>query len=262
MGDDDQVKNKVLLRLMGHPVVLGPAVLGFSAGTWLWAMNGRPALGAFAALAGLLAAFGAYVTRVILDRGRTVHTVVAEQELQKRAAWEGRLDALDRRLVQADQDPRPETALRDMRALLRAFEEFAGQCGPDHLAAVLDVRSRVFQLFEQSVGSLEQTMKLNATARQLQLPDARKPILEERERIIADIQTGIAKLGSTLVALQRLGAGDQARSELARLRDSLDDSLHFAERVEQRLNALLEENTLAAHEAYLRSETPNPTKGS
>jgi hypothetical protein len=119
MPDKRKVRNKVLLRLLGHPVVLAPAVLGFSLGTWFWAFAGRPAFGVFALLAGCLTAGGAYLTRVLFDQGRMAGQVMAEHEMQQRAAWESRLDALDQRLVQADQDPRPETALRDLRALLR-----------------------------------------------------------------------------------------------------------------------------------------------
>lgn len=261
MPDERKVRNKVLLRLLGHPVVLVPAVLGFSAGTWFWAFAGRPAFGVFAALAGFLTAGGAYLTRVIFDQGRTAGRVLTELELRQREVWESRLDALDRRLVQADQDPRPESALRDLRALLRAFEQVAQQCGDDHLAAVLEVRSRVQQLFEQSVHALEQTMRLYATARQLHLPAARDPILAERERILADIQAGISKLGATLVALQRLGAGFQARGELTRLRDALDDSLQLAHRVEQRLHDLLDDQPFSPDGPNLRRDTPQPLKG-
>jgi ElaB/YqjD/DUF883 family membrane-anchored ribosome-binding protein len=261
MPDERQVRNRVLVRLLGHPVVLAPAILGFSACTWFWAFSGRPAVGIFAALAGALTAAGAYLTRVIFDEGRTAKKVLTEHELRQRAAWESRLDALDQRLVQADQDPRPETALRDLRALLRAFEQVAQQCGDEHLAAVLEVRARVQQLFEQSVRALEQTMKLYATARLLHLPDAREPLLAERERILADIQAGISKLGATLVALQRLGAGTQARGELARLRDALDDSLELAHRVEQRLHDLLEDQPAATDEPEVRRDNPQPLKG-
>jgi hypothetical protein len=95
----------------------------------------------------------------------------------------------------------------------------------------------------------------------LRLPEARDPILAERERILADIQAGISKLGATLVALQRLGAGFQARGELARLRDALDDSLQLAHRVEQRLQDLLDDPPLSPDGPDLRRESPQPLKG-
>lgn len=261
MPDERQLRNKVLLRLLGHPAVLTPAVLGTSAGIWFLGFAGRPVFGVLAALAGVLTAAGAYLVRVRFDRGRTAGRVMAELELQQHATWESRLDALDRRLVQADQDPRPEAALRDLRALLRAFEQVVRQCGDAHLATALEVRSRVRRLFEQSVQALEQTMKLHATARQLQLSAGRDPILAERERILADIQAGISKLGATLVALQRLGDGFQARGELTRLRDALDDSLQLAHRVEQRLHDLLDDQPFSPDGPDLRRDTPQPLKG-
>lgn len=259
MPDDRTIRRKVLLRLLGHPWVLAPGVLGFSAGTVLWALNLQPGLGSFAALAGLCGAVGGYLTRVILDDGRTARTVLAELAEAERAAAQTRLDDLDRRLVKADDDPRPETALRDLRALLGAFEQVAEQARDEHIPAVVDVRSRVQQLFDHSLRSLERTLGLYATARQLQLPEARRPLLDERERILADVQAGIRQLGTTLVALQQLGAGDRARGELARLRDELDDSLQVANRVEARLSALLEGSASAASEPPPRPVAePNP----
>jgi hypothetical protein len=85
----------------------------------------------------------------------------------------------------------------------------------------------------------------------LHLPEARKPLLEQRERIIADIQAGIKQVGATLAALQRIGAGDASDRELGRLRVELDQSLEIAGRVEARLNSLLDQT-----EPDIRSQTP------
>jgi hypothetical protein len=111
------------------------------------------------------------------------------------------------------------------------------------------------------VYALEQTMKLYATARQLQLSAGRDPILAERERILADIQAGISKLGATLVALQRLGTGFQSSDEMARLRGALDEGLELACRVEQRLHDLLDDQPFSPDGLNLRRDTPHPLKG-
>lgn len=263
MPDESKLRKRVLLRLFGSPLVLTPALVGLSAAAVSWALNWRPSLGIFAGLAGLMASVGVYLTRVILDNGKTAREVMEALEREQRAAWEAALDDLDRRLVSADQDPRPEAALRDLRALLRAFEETADRAEAEHLMAVVDVRSRARQLFDSSVRSLEQTMKLYATARQLQLAAARQPLLEKRERIIADVQAGIRQLGATLVALQGLGTGDQAKGELARLREELDQSLQLAGRVESRLSSLLEAEgaDAGAVESSLRLQAEPHVKG-
>jgi len=249
--NEGQIRRKVFLRLLGHPVVLAPLVLGVSACTAVWAFNWPPGLGWFATAAGALASVGAYITRLVLDNGKTAQSVIAEIEQRDHQAGQAALDDLDRRLVAADTDPRPETALRDLRALVRAVDDYAGSTEGLHAPAVIDVRSRVQQIFESSVRSLEQTLQLGDTAKILHLPEARKPLLEQREKIIADIQAGVKQLGGTLAALQRLATGTQSSRELSRLRDELDQSLEIASRVEDRLNSLLDQT-----ESDIRSQPP------
>ena len=120
---------------------------------------------------------------------------------------------------------------------------------------------RVRQLFDYSVHSLEQTLQLGDTAKILHLPEARRPLLEQREKIIADIQAGIQQLGNTLAALQRIGAGDQSNRELSRLRDELDQSLEIASRVEARLNTLLDQTEPDIRSQPPRIKTANNQKG-
>lgn len=249
--NEGQIRRKVFLRLLGHPVVIAPFVLGVTGCTAVWALSLATGLGWFAACAGVLGSAGAYLTRLILDDGRTARTVIEEAERSAQQATQTALDQLDRRLVTSDDDPRPETALRDLRALVRAFDEFAENTGAVNAPAVVEVRSRVRQLFDYSVRSLEQTQQLGDTAKILHLPEARKPLLEQRERIIADVQAGIKQLGDTLATLQRLGTGDSSNRELARLRDELDQSLEIASRVETRMNSLLDQT-----ESDIRSQPP------
>lgn len=260
--NEGQIRRKVFLRLLGHPVVLAPFVLGVSASTAVWAMSWPSGFSLFAAAAGALGAAGAYVTRLVLDDGRTARAVVMEMEQNAQLSAKAALDDLDRRLVAADEDPRPETALRDLRALVRAMDDYA--CRTDdavHAPVIVDVRSRVQQIFESSVRSLEQTIQLGDTAKILNLPEARKPLLEQREKIIADIQAGVKQLGGTLAALQHLGSGAQSSRELARLRDELDQSLAIASRVEDRLNSLLDQTGSDIHSQPLRASVANKQKG-
>jgi hypothetical protein len=209
----------------------------------------------------LLASIGAYLTRVILDNGRTARAVLAELERESQAAREATLDQLDKHLVKSDKDPRPETALRDLRALLRAFEETARQNPSEDVAAAVEVHARVRQLFDRSVRALEQTQKLHDTARQLRLAEARQPLLDQREQVLRDVHAGIQQLGTALVALQRLRSGDQGRTELSRLRDELDRSLEMAHRVEDRLNNLFTEELPREDLPSSRTTTEQPTKG-
>ncbi|MBI4664366.1 MAG: hypothetical protein HY735_36685 [Verrucomicrobia bacterium] len=243
MLDEAKLRKRVLLRLLGSPIVVAPFMLGMTVFTALWATGWRLGLGLFAALAGVLTSAGAFVTRLLLNGEKTARTVIAEMEREGQEKRFAALDELDRRLVDADDDPRPETALRDLRALLKAFEELEAETDAAHLALVLEVRAKVQQLFDQSVQMLEQTFKLGETAKQLRMAAARKPILEQREKIIEDVRAGAKQLGGTLAALQRLGAAGSTDANLARLREELDQSLEVANRVEARLQSLLDTAT-------------------
>jgi len=249
--NEGQIRRKVFLRLLGHPVVIAPLLLGVTGCTAAWTLDWPSALGWFALVAGALGSAGAYLTRLLLDNGKTAGAVITEMEQRDQQAIQSALDELDRRLCSSDNDPRPETALRDLRALVRAFDEFADKTDSLHSPAVIDVRSLVRHIFDSSVRSLEQFIDPAATAKILHLPEARKPLLEQREKIIADIQVGIKQLGGTLAALQQLGTGSQSTRELARLRDELDQSLQIASRVEDRLNSLLDQT-----ESDIRSQPP------
>ena len=249
--NEGQIRRRIFLRLLGHPLVIAPSVLGATAWTAIWALSLPSGLGLFAGLAGILGSAGVYLTRLILDDGKTARDVLADEQVGEQQAAQAALDDLDRRLVAADDDPRPETALRDMRALLRAFDEFAGKTDSLNAPAVIEVRSRVQQIFDQTIRSLEQTLRLGDTAKQLSMPAARKPLLQQREKIIADVEACTKQIGGTLAALQRLDSGDRSNHELSRLRDELDQSLQIANRVEDRLNSLLDQT-----ESDIRSQPP------
>jgi len=249
--NESQVRKKIFLRLLGHPLVIAPSVLGATAFTAVWALSLPSGLGLFAGLAGILGSAGVYLTRLILDNGRTARAVLDEEELGEQQAAQASLDDLDRRLVEADDDPRPETALRDLRALVRAVDDFANRTDGLNAPGVIDVRSRVQQIFDSSIRSLEQTLQLGDTAKKLAMAEARKPLLAQREKIIKDIQACARQLGGTLAALQTLDTGAQSSRELTRLRGELDQSLQIASRVEERLNSFLDQT-----ESDIRSQPP------
>jgi len=259
--NEGQIRRRIFLRLLGHPLVIAPSVLGATAWTAIWALSLPSGLGLFAGLAGILGSAGVYLTRLILDDGKTARDVIADEELGEQKAAQAALDDLDRRLVAADDDPRPETALRDMRALLRAFDEFAGKTDSLNAPAVIEVRSRVQQIFDQTIRSLEQTLRLGDTAKQLSMPAARKPLLQQREKIIADVEACTKQIGGTLAALQRLDSGDPSNHELSRLRDELDQSLQIANRVEDRLNSLLDQTDSDIRSQPPRASAVNNPKG-
>lgn len=231
----------MLLRLLGHPVTLAPFLLGTTAMTALWILDGRPALGVFAGLAGALFSAGAFLTRLVFKGEVVTQDIQIELERLDREARQKSLDALDERLASSDKDSRPETALRDLRALYQAFQETQKAGFGWNVAAAVEIRARVDQLFDQCVQSLEKTESLWQTTRQLRATAARKPLLDQREKIIEDVQASIKQLSDTLVAIQHLRHTGQSTAELSRIRDELDQSLSVAKRVEARIDSLVKE---------------------
>jgi hypothetical protein len=261
MFDESKLRKRVLLRMFGNPVVVAPFVLGMTALTTVWAMGSALGLGVFAGISGLLTSAGAGLTRLLLDDGKTARSIRAEMEQEERRRREGLLDDLQRRLTAADDDPRPENALGDLRALLRAFEELAERSEIVALQALVEVRAKVNQLFDESVQAFEQTLKLYAMAQQIQTPSARKMILDQREHIVKEVQTSIHQISEALRALQRMGAGGHSTAELARLREELDQSLALANKVESRIDSLLDQTVHSDHSAPARVQTEEKQKG-
>lgn len=244
MLDDKQLRKRVLLRLLGSPMTVIPS-LGSTVVTAGWMFGWNPGMSWFAGLAGWLAAAGGFVTRLLLSGERIARDAAIELTQEEQVFKQQALDELDRRLTVSDKDPRPETALRDLRALVKAFEETAKGVAGHNLSSVFEIQSMVSALFDQCVHSLEQTEKLWQTAQQLGTTLARQPILDQREKLIGDVQASIKQVSDTLVALQRLGAGERSSAELSRIRGELDQSLAVAKRVEERLNSLINESDLA-----------------
>jgi hypothetical protein len=252
MLDERKLKKKILLRVFGSPVSVLPFMLGVTSITATWALNWNPAIGLFAGLAGILGACGAAVTRLLVSGEKITQQVSAELAREEQQAKEKALDDLDQQLSASDKDPRPETALRDLRALLKAFEESQAQSPDLNFATAIDVQLLAERMFDQCVQSLDQTLKLWQTAQKLHALAARKPLLDQREKIIADVQASIKQLSGALVALQTTGSGSRSTAELSRIREELDQSLATAKVVEERVNSLVKEASFTAHEQSLR----------
>lgn len=239
MLDEKILRRRIFLRLLGSPVTMAPLVAGMTVMTAAWALDWHPGVGLFAGLAGVLTAGGAFVTRLLVGGGRLTTEIATAIEREQQQARQQGLDALDERLATADQDPRPETALRDLRALVKVFDEISTETDPIQAATYVEIRARVGELFDRCVESLHQTDRLWQTAQRLQSAAARDPILRQREKIIDDVQASIKQVSDTMIALQTLSTGRSAKGDLARLRGELDQSLAIAKTVEQRVNDLV-----------------------
>ena len=229
---------KVLLKLLASPITILPFLAGVTDLLALWALEIDSGIATFAGLACILGSVGIFASRFLLG-GKTLDREVLESlEQEAHAKREKALDVLDRKLT-ADGDPRTERCLRDLRTLTKRFREGRSWAGTLSSRATFDILTGVDRLLDRSVYSLEETLKLWHTARDISLPDARKPILEKREAIIEEVGKSIEHLGRVLAGVQSLGGETEAdTSELARIRNELDASLAVARRVEDRMQAL------------------------
>lgn len=239
MSDTRIERKQVMLRLLGSPLTMMPFVAGMTVMAAGWALQWQAGVAAFSALAGVLGTAGVFSTRLLMSGDRVAAEVAAEYAEREKAERTRALDDLDHRLRTTDQDERTETALRDLRTLLEAFDDAVGQESRTN-PGMVEIQSMVSRLFDQCVHSLEETLQLWETAEKLNAKTARKPILKQRESVVREIQDSIAQLSRMLTELQGLQSTPNSTAELSRIRGELDDSLLVAKRVDERLQSLLE----------------------
>jgi hypothetical protein len=89
------------------------------------------------------------------------------------------------------------------------------------------------------VSSLEKTLQLWKTADSLASEMARKPILEQREKLVGDVVQTVEHMSRTLASVQGITSRGDGDARLQHLRGELDQSLEVAKKVEQRVDSLL-----------------------
>ncbi len=239
--DQDRFRKKVLLKLAADPFFLAPFVVGVTDLLALWTFNLDSGLAVFAGIVAILAAVGYFFTRLMLGKKSLATEALESLQKEARAERDKRLDELDRRLA-ADGDPRTEICLRDLRALASAFEESRDAMIARANGATTEILGGVEQLFQRCVHSLEKSLELGYTAERMTSKSARQPILQERERIIAEVMQTIPQLGHVLASIQALEVNGSSRaSDLAAIRTELDQSLEVAKKVKERMQSMEKE---------------------
>ncbi|MHC4672298.1 MAG: hypothetical protein ACYTBZ_07415 [Planctomycetota bacterium] len=177
-----------------------------------------------------------FVTRFLLGSGAVSRSAVEELQREAQESTGHKLDDLDHRLV-ADGDSRTEQCLRDLRVLAESFKEGQSGCSSLNATSTFDILSNVDDLFAECVRSLEKTLELWHAANRMSSEEARQPLLQQRETIIAEVEESIAQLGRILASIQNYSRGEKSTAELARLRNELEQSMAIAKRVDEKMNA-------------------------
>jgi len=204
----------------------------------LWTFSINSPLAIFAGIVSILGSFGIFMTRLLSGSESVGKRVLKELEEEAVSDRERALDDLDHKLA-ADDDPRTEKSLRDLRTLAHAFQEDQAWLSALNTRSTFDILAGVEQLFTRCVLSLEKTLKLWYTARDMTSLEAREAILNLRERIIEDVSKSTIQLGRILAGIQSISVQDgDDDSELAHIRAELDRSLEVAKMVEKRMQSL------------------------
>ncbi len=234
-----EIKKRVLWQLLSSPLTVGPVLAGATVLAAMWTFGLRSGVAAFGGIAAILGGIGVFFTRLFLSSEALVRKTLAQMQKEARDQHEKELDALEKELRATADDRRDETCLRDLRALMKAFEEGGQWSETLNPRLTFDILGGVGQLFDSCVRSLRKALELWRTAKRMSTREARAPILEQRKRIIDDVQKSVTQLGHLLAGVQSLDTSSAAGdSELARIRAELDQSLEVARRVEQRMKSL------------------------
>ena len=227
--------------IVSSPLVLMPFMVGSAAFTSLFALGlkGSAAVAAtLVGLAGLLGSAGTFLTQFILGRDTRVKQLIEASRDKAKRDKRKALDHFHHRLTM-DGDERTETAMQDLRSLREAFREL-DKIAPDlNRAMIEDIQQRSEELFQQCVSSLEKTLQLWKTAESLASEVARKPILEQREKLVGEVVQTVEHMSRTLASVQGITDRSDGDARLHRLRGELDQSLEVAKKVEQRVDSLL-----------------------
>ena len=241
MSENKNLAKRVMADIAGSPLVLLPFMAGSAAFASLFALGlkGSAALGvALVGLAGLLTSAGTFLTKFILGRDTRVKQLIEASRDKAKRDKRKALDHFHHRLTM-DGDERTETAMQDLRSLRQAFQQL-DKIAPDlNQAMIDDIQQRSEELFQQCMSSLEKTLQLWKTAESLASETVRKPILEQREKLVGDVVQTVEHMSRTLASVQGITDRSDGDVRLQRLRGELDQSLEVAKKVEQRVDSLL-----------------------
>jgi len=231
--DPNRFRIQVAARAAASPSVVLPAIAGAGA-LLLGIVLGQPTgFFTFLGAVGLLFAGGMTATRLILrtdDLARSVYEASIENAHEEHEDYLKRLA----RQLRRDRDDRTGEILRRLHKLHERFREDGLLSGMAESAVLLEIREKIEQLYWSCLRSLERSLVMWRAAREMSTPDTRQAVLDRREKLVAEVQSGIAHLETTVdqMVAESLRRGDE--KDMVRVRDELETGLKVARRVEER----------------------------
>jgi hypothetical protein len=224
------VRKRILLELLVTP----STVISFTAGISLLLISvvtGGAA--AFAGVCSLLVSIGSIFTNLIFNLSKIADKVRNDAESEKARIHDLEILKLDRDLV-LDNDPRDQTALRNLRAIYVSFKDDLKngkiKNAPKTMVTQID------ELYLSVVHHLKSQHELWETSTKV-TGDLRKKILGQRETLILEIEKSVNNLSDVTAEVRALGIKSNV-GELTRLQERLDSQLNVAKEVEQLMNEM------------------------
>jgi hypothetical protein len=234
--DGSSFRKQVLLDLAMSPFVLLPAAAGMTMLLGSWAVGAATELLAFAGVAGLLAGLGALVTRWITSRDKIAKRVFARNQAARAADKERSLDDLAAQL-ERDEDPWTGQALATLRGLADRFRDLLDPAKTARTPPV-EIAGTVQRLLDYSVESLKGSYRLWETAQKVLTAEARRDVLDKREKLLIEVDHSITQIAKAIDDLHTLGLDTGPASDLAQMRQELQENLDVARKVERRMHEL------------------------
>ena len=232
--DRDSIKKKLMWEVITSWTVLGPFAIGATILLFAWGLSLKGLVAGLIGAAFIAVSFGIFLKQMTSNgvKQRVIDKLKLHAEREERI----RLDELDSRLAN-DRDPRTQSLLRNMRRLRQTFSS----CSNDQTCARAagSIIAGVEDLFADSVRALETTLTLKATADSLIGSEAKQPILERRERLIADVEITVNEMSNIISGLQVISVtGDNDLDAADELRSSLSDKLVAIRRTQEEMAEL------------------------
>lgn len=244
-----ELRRRLLLRLFGSPLTLVPALTGAVAALTPLFFNLDPGVPLFIGVTGLVAAGASVAIRSVYGRDRISRAIVDELEQQSTMEHERALDELHARL-EADQDPRDEHLLADLRALVGKVSTERDWRDNVNVLAAADILRGIDELFSGCVRSLQRSAELRDLAAEMGTLEARGALHRERERLLGQVERSLVQLSSFVTQLRTLDtASSDMGPDLARIQVELDTSLAAARATAKETNTTTHDRLRAARHA-------------
>ena len=235
--DPAEYRKRVIVKALASPVVYLPA--GVGALTAVTAGVAGLAFFTFLGVTGVVFAVGAAVTRLLWRTNELGEAVAADAAGEAEAAQRAALDGLARRAeVYGDREVAGHVyQLRQLGGRLDKAEQW-GRSAAVGLEVAVDVLGKAEQLYQSCLASLDRSLALRTAAAEMATDEGRRRVLDSRQKLLDEVQSGIGRIGLALDRLQAASLTRDAEGDLPRLRDELDAGLQIARRVEQRMGEL------------------------